>query len=255
VADKTIVVPNWAPIDELPVRPRRNQWSERMGLVDHPVVLYSGTLGLKHDPSILAQVAADLESAHPDAKVVVISQGKGREWLEEWKRQNGAPNLVLLDFQPYEDLPDVLASANLLMAILEPDASKFSVPSKVLTYLCAQRAILGVIPPDNSVAEILTSNGAGRVVDPARRHEVAAQVVSILDDDQLQLLLGQSGRRYAETEFSAERAAERFIEVFDSWVARPTVPAFVVTDDAVALSATLGDDRLVWEPSPAQAAS
>jgi len=32
VEHKSIVVPNWAPIDELPVQPRQNPWSERMGL-------------------------------------------------------------------------------------------------------------------------------------------------------------------------------------------------------------------------------
>ena len=52
----------------------------------------------------------------------------------------------------------MMASADVLVAILEPDASRFSVPSKVLTYLCASRAIVGVLPPDNSVAEILSTH-------------------------------------------------------------------------------------------------
>ncbi len=34
VADKATVVPNWAPIDELPTRPANNQWSRRMGLTE-----------------------------------------------------------------------------------------------------------------------------------------------------------------------------------------------------------------------------
>ena len=78
VDHKTIVVPNWAPIDELPVRSRQNAWSERHGLADCPVVLYSGTLGLKHDPSILAVIAAELEHSTPAAKVVVISESRAR---------------------------------------------------------------------------------------------------------------------------------------------------------------------------------
>ena len=110
VADKATVIPNWAPIDELPTRPANNQWSRRMGLTECPVVLYSGTLGLKHDPSILALISEQLRISHPAARVVVVSQGKGRDWLESWKRENLADNLVLLDFQPYEDLPDVMAS-------------------------------------------------------------------------------------------------------------------------------------------------
>ena len=176
VADKTTVVPNWAPLDELPLCPPDNEWSDRVGLRGRPVVLYSGTLGLKHDPSVLALIAQRLGSSDPAARVVVISEGKGRDWLEGWKRDQGpvADNLVLLDFQPYEDLPAVMGSATVLVAVLEPDASRFSVPSKVLTYLCAGRPIVGVLPTDNSVAEILEAQGAGarRPSGPPRRRRV-----------------------------------------------------------------------------------
>ncbi len=210
VADKAIVVPNWAPIGELPVRPRANEWSERMGLSDTPVVMYSGTLGLKHDPSLLALISEELRVARPDARVVVISEGKGRDWLEEWKAEHRADNLMLFDFQPYDALPDVLGSADVLVALLEPDASRFSVPSKVLTYLCSRRAILGVMPPTNSVAEILLANQAGTVVDPSARADIAASVTELLNDEELRLVMGKAGRRYAENEFSADRAADRF---------------------------------------------
>ena len=140
----------------------------------------------------------------------MISEGKGRDWLEEWKRATGADNLVLLDYQPYEDLPDVLASADLLIALLEPDASRFSVPSKVLTYLCAERAILGVIPRDNAMADLLVRNGAGVVIDPSARDRAAETVVAMLNDDDRRKALGYAGRSFAEAEFSPDLAAERF---------------------------------------------
>ena len=242
VADKTTVVPNWAPIEELPVRDADNEWSARMGLRGHPIVLYSGTLGLKHDPSILALLADRLRVSHPDARVVVISEGKGRDWLEDWKRERGrdADNLVLLDFQPYEDLPAVMASADVLLAVLEPDASRFSVPSKVLTYLCSARAIVGVLPPDNAVAEILTTQGAGRVVC---RDGVASEVAMLLDDEVSRRIMGWAGRRYAERAFSPETAADRFLAIFGDRVAVP-IPSSLPTP----VSAT-PDRRLVSTPS------
>ncbi len=221
VSDKATVVPNWAPIEELPTRPANNQWSRRMGLTDSPVVLYSGTLGLKHDPSILALISEQLRISHPSAKVVVVSQGKGRDWLETWKRENLADNLVLMDFQRYEDLPDVMASADILVALLEPEASRFSVPSKVLTYLCSKRAIVGVLPPDNSVGEILSQHGAGIVVDPADREHVAGVVARLLNEEQLCRDMARAGRGYAERTFSPDRAADQFIEVFGDMVSEP----------------------------------
>jgi putative colanic acid biosynthesis glycosyltransferase WcaI len=224
VAGKSTVVPNWAPLDELPVGPSDNAWSRRMGLAGRPVVLYSGTLGLKHDPNVLALLAAQLRVSHPEARVVVVSEGRGRDWLEAWKREHAADNLVLVDFQPYEDLPLVMASAAILVAILEPDASRFSVPSKVLTYLCAGRPVVAVLPPDNAVAEILCTHRAGRVVDPSKRADVGAEVAALLDDAAARRTMGSAGRRYAERTFSPEKAADRFLEVFGDLVA-PRVPA------------------------------
>jgi glycosyltransferase involved in cell wall biosynthesis len=221
VAGKTTVVPNWAPIDELPVHAADNAWSRKMGLSEHQVVLYSGTLGLKHDPSILAELASGLRDSHPGARVVVVSEGKGRDWLEAHKAQEGAGNLLLLDFQPYEDLPEMMASADLLVAILEPDASKFSVPSKVLTYLCSSRAVLGVLPPDNSVAEILSSEEAGVVVDPSDRALVVKEATALLSDPDRRYAMGRAGRRYAERTFSPETAADRFLSAFGELVAAP----------------------------------
>jgi colanic acid biosynthesis glycosyl transferase WcaI len=241
VAHKTTVVPNWAPIDELPVRPRHNAWSDRTGLTSHPVVLYSGTLGLKHDPSILALISAQLRVSHPDARLVVVSEGKGRDWLETWRSDQLADNLVLLDFQAYEDLPDVMATADVLVAVLEPDASRFSVPSKVLTYLCAERPVVGVLPRDNAVADILLTNGAGTVVDPADRRNVAPEVAELLNDAARCRRMAAAGRRYAEDTFSPETAADRFVEVFG---------ARAVPDDVLAESAASA-----WAESTRRAAS
>jgi glycosyltransferase involved in cell wall biosynthesis len=114
-------IPNWAPIDEMPCLPRRNAWSMDHDLDGRHVLLYSGTLGLKHDPSILLRIARLLHAEDPDARLVVVSEGAGRSWLEEHKGPD-LPQLVLADYQPYDVLPEVLASADILIAILEPAA-------------------------------------------------------------------------------------------------------------------------------------
>jgi colanic acid biosynthesis glycosyl transferase WcaI len=244
VADKAVVVPNWAPIDELPVCDADNAWRSRSGLLGHPVVLYSGTLGLKHDPGILASLAEQLGKSHPMTRVVVISEGKGRDWLEEWKRGRGtaADNLVLLDFQPYADLPAVMGSADVLMAVLEPDASRFSVPSKVLTYLCSGRAIVGVLPADNSVAEILLTHGAGLVV---RRDDAASAVGRLLDDEACRTAMGRAGRRYAERAFSPETAADRFVQVIND-LGPVFVSGSVPEGLPVAAGRTVRDQGMSW---------
>ena len=46
--DRVTTIPNWAPIVDLPVMDKRNEWAIANGVANRTVLLYSGTLGLKH---------------------------------------------------------------------------------------------------------------------------------------------------------------------------------------------------------------
>lgn len=199
------VIPNWAAIDEMPTRPRDNEWARAHGIVGVPVLMYAGTLGLKHDPSVLISLAS---AAPPGTRTVVVSQGLGREWLEA--RVLEVPSLMLLDYQPYEQLPDVLASADVLIVVLERDASRYSVPSKVLNYLCAGRPILALLPSDNAVAQTVEDAGAGLVVEPDDLESTAAALNSILSDSAVSEEMGRAARRYAERTFDVGSVADQF---------------------------------------------
>jgi glycosyltransferase involved in cell wall biosynthesis len=211
--EKVTIIPNWAALSELPVCPRDNEWARSHDLVNRDVVLYSGTLGLKHDPRIFIDIAKALERSKPEARVVVVSEGQGRSLLESEQRRLRLDNLVLLDYQPYEALPEMLASADVLIVVLEPDAGRYSVPSKVLNYLCAARPILGVIPAENDVAAILHSSGAGIAVDPGEHQRAIAELMILLAQPDTRIQMGTAGRQYAEATFDISEIGGRFESV------------------------------------------
>ena len=210
VADRATVVGNWAPLAELPIRRRDNAWARVHGLARRPVVLYAGTLGLKHDPSVFVALAEALRSGLPAARVVVVSEGRGRQWLEAQTRSRRLDNLVLLDYQPYDALPDVLGSADVLLALLEADAGQYSVPSKVLTYLCAKRPIVAVLPPQNAAAATLRDSRGARVLAPGDVRAVITTVLDLLGNPRLRRTLGEAARRYAESQFDVGARADDF---------------------------------------------
>ena len=83
----------------------------------------------------------------------------------------GLANVVFLPFQPYPDLPDLLASTDVLLVPLDKDKSHLSVPSKLYTFMAAGRPILGLASPDSEVAALLRENDCGLTAppdDPAR---------------------------------------------------------------------------------------
>lgn len=205
------VIENWAPLEEMPLRDRVNAWGKKHGLAETRNFIYSGTLGMKHNPDLLAGVAEAFRDV-PDVRMVVISQGKGMDYLKAAKAEKGLENLVLLPFQEFADLPDVMATADVLVAILEPDAGVFSVPSKVLSYLCAGRGILLAVPPENLAARIVAENEAGRVVPPTDVSAFVTAAREMLSGDLT--AFGDSARVYAEQTFDIDAIGARFLNVF-----------------------------------------
>jgi colanic acid biosynthesis glycosyl transferase WcaI len=211
---RATVIPNWADASDVKPLSKQNGWAAAHDLSDRPVLLYSGTLGLKHDPAFLADLATTLGTELPAARVVVVSQGRGRQWLEEWHRDHHeVDTLLLLDYQPYVLLPEVLASADILLALLEPDASAYSVPSKVLTYLCAGRPVAALIPAENAAARTISSSGAGVVMAPGDRARAIREVLDLLSDEGRRSAAADAAREYAERTFDIRDIADRFERV------------------------------------------
>lgn len=211
-AATTRVIENWAPLDELPASPRHNRWSAEHGLDDSKVFLYAGTLGLKHNPGLLLQLAAD-HSDGDGSKVVVVSEGAGADWLEEKAAERGLSNLEILGFQPYSRLPEVLASGDILVVLLEPGAGAFSVPSKVLSYHCAGRPLLAAVPAQNLAARTIERAGSGIVVEPTRPDDFLAAGRKLASMPSLRAAMSASARSYAERTFEIASVADAFEEV------------------------------------------
>ena len=204
--ERVTVIHNWAEL--APAGGRHNPFSAEHGLDGRVTLLYAGTLGLKHEPHQLIALAEAFRD-RPDVAVVVVTEGIGRQRLEEEKRARGLPNLLLVDFQPPERVPDVLATGDVLLSMVRPEAGRFSVPSKVLTYLAAGRAQLCAIPPENLAARVVAESGGGVVVAAGRADELVAAARRLVDDEGLRAALGRQGRAYAEANFDLALAADR----------------------------------------------
>lgn len=209
-AAKTTVIPNWAPLEEIRPVTRLNDWSHEHGLDEVRTLLYSGTLGLKHNPALLVALARQVIDNGQPVRLVVVNQGPAEQVLRDEAARLDVP-LLLLPFQPYERLSEVLGSGDVLVVLLEQDAGAFSVPSKTLSYLCAGRPILGLMPAEN-LASTLVARVEGCVLPPRADSLPAAAewIGSVLADDELSGNLGKAARALAEKEFALATCADSF---------------------------------------------
>ena len=210
--DNLHVIENWAPLEDLPLRKKQNDWAIKHGLDRSKCIIYSGTLGMKHNPSLLLDLSVRFREQR-DVKIVIVSEGAGADWLKEQKKQMGLDNLIILGFQPFDEVANVLGTADLLIAVLEPEAGAFSVPSKVLTYHCAGKPMLLSVPGTNLAAKIVTRQGSGMVVEPDETEEFVKRAELLIRDDMALKKMGRNARAYAEEAFDIKRITDKFESV------------------------------------------
>lgn len=206
---KRSVIENWAPKNKIQVLPTENAWRCSQGLSGKRVALYTGTIGLKHNPALLVD-AAEALCDEPDVQVVVVSEGKYAAQVKEEAARRQLSNLTVLPFQPFESYSEVLASGDVLIAMIEPDAATYSVPSKVLSYLCSGRPIVLAASEHNLAAQTIRRAGAGTVVDSRQSSHYVEAIRDFLSDPLARREAGARARAYAEEHFDITRITDRF---------------------------------------------
>jgi glycosyltransferase involved in cell wall biosynthesis len=208
------VVPNWAPLDELVPAARDNAWAREHGLpVDSVRLVYAGTLGRKHNPLLLIDLLDECRRRGVDASLLVVSEGVGADDLRA--AAGDRPDVMVLGYQPAEVMSEVLSSADVLLALLEPDAARFSVPSKVLSYLSVGRPVVALMPEGNPAAQDVQEAGGCAAEPSAEGVRTAADWIAAATADPRDLAARAArARRLAEERFSIDRIGPRFERIF-----------------------------------------
>ena len=197
--------PNWTPITLFPNQKPSNEHPHKK------LAVYAGTLGLKHRPELLLHLADDPEFKKLGGVVVVVSQGHGRQLLEQ--PENKRENIDLKNFLPIPELAKLFSDASVLLAVLEPEASTFSVPSKIMSYLSAGKPIVASIDPRNASAAILNATGAGIVVSPdSSADDFSHAVINVISNEQLQISMCEASTNYSSENFDGAKAATFFMQ-------------------------------------------
>src|SRR5277367_72206 len=213
--NKIHLIENWSPLDEITPMSKDNAWARENGVADKFCFMYSGTLGMKHRPELLLELAKHLDATR-EAILIVNAAGAGADWLREQTKSLSRDAFRLQPFQPYERLSEVIATADVLIALLDSDAGKFAVPSKTLTYLCAARPILMAAPNVNQAAKVIRNAKAGLVVSPDSPEEFVAAAKEFMNQPDERAACAQYGRAYAERHLNIGFIADRFLNLIQA---------------------------------------
>jgi glycosyltransferase involved in cell wall biosynthesis len=212
--DKNHVIPNWGTLSDISPGEKLNSWSREYALSNKFVFLYTGTLGIKHSPERILNLADEFKT-NSEVVIVVAAQGRGFDWLQEQVKQRHVNNVRTLPLQPFVVFEDVLATADVTVALLESEAGAYAVPSKVLNYLCAGKPVLISSPLDNQAADIVARNKLGIAVCSNDEQAFCQASRQMYDDEDLRGHMSVQSRTYAEANFNVELIAKKFLKAIE----------------------------------------
>jgi colanic acid biosynthesis glycosyl transferase WcaI len=218
--NKIVCIPNWVNINFIrPLPKHNNPWRTTHQLDEKFVVLYSGNIALTQGLETVIEAAISLRHLQ-DIVFTIVGEARALQRLQEYCLLNGADNVLLLPLQPREKLPEMLAASDVGLIVQKRDVISFNMPSKIPLLLASGRPIVGSVPSSGSAARAIALSGGGIIVEPESPHALADAVQNLYTNQALRAKLGNTGRQFAEANYSLEQALDRYECLFSRVVAK-----------------------------------
>ena len=207
--NKITTIPNWGPIEQIPVLSRHNRFADQHGLTNRFVLLYAGTLGMKQDLSMIAETALNLADS-PNVRFVIATDDRGKRLLNHKLSGKRIPNLLQLPLQPTHLYPYLLASSDACLVTLQASAGTYCVPSKLWSIYCSGKPSIVSVDTANLAAKITKRVHAGIVIPPGSSEACIISVKQLMTHPDRCVRMGNNARRYAERHFPINGIADGF---------------------------------------------
>ena len=210
-AEKIVVIKNGVELGLFQRDTSGEAMRARLGLEGKTVAAYFGTHGMAHHLETVLE-AAQILAKDPRIVFVLVGDGAERSRLLELKNQQGLSNVLMLDQQPKEAMPELWATADISLVLLrKTDLFKTVIPSKIFEAMgMATPIILGV---EGECRELVLEAGAGLTIEPQSAVELAAAVRRLADHPDEARAFGQQGYDYVCVNFDRRVLALRYIDV------------------------------------------
>ena len=211
-------ISNWVDVGFVKPLPKKdNAFRQAHGLEGKFVVLYSGNIARTQGVRTIIRSAAQVQD-NPDIQFVIVGEKQQLADLEALKKELNVHNLHLLPFVPREELPTMLAAADVSLILQKQNVVGFNMPSKTQVIMASGRPIIASVPASGAAAEAVQHSDSGYVVEPESPTHLSNAVRALYQDPAECKRLGQNGRQYAIDNYSFHQALSAYESLLRSVV-------------------------------------
>lgn len=199
----TYYLPNW--IDENQVNPATASPHAYLQSTKFKL-LYSGNVGDKQDWDYFIAFARALPQQFYD--IIIVGAGAKYQQLKETVHQ---PNISFYDPVPFEELSDLLCSADAHFLFQKTEVLDTVMPSKLLGMMASEKPSLVLGNEASEVKTVMEHANAGLYFSEPKVKTAVDQLEAWRLDPELRKSMGKEARNYAATRFSRK-------EILTNWV-------------------------------------
>ena len=205
---KISVIENWGNLKDVKIVGKNNDFSKKFNLLNNKFrVVYTGTLALKHDYKLLLR----LISKFKEIEFLIVASGLGYQQLIN--NVQNLKNVKCLPLQPFNQLSNILGSADCALSLMHKDSSIYSVPSKILNYMCAGKPVLARALKDSATHDLIKSSKCG-VVDTSYNNKIFFnQIKKLINNKNKLKKFSLNSRKYAVKKFNIKNITNQFEKI------------------------------------------
>ena len=238
---KMTCISNWVDVDFISPKPKKDSAFRRMhGLEDKFVVLYSGNIARTQGVRTIIHAAKKLQD-NPNIQFVIVGEPSQLTALETLSNQLNVNNVRLLPFVKREDLPDMLAAADVSLIMQKKNVVGFNMPSKTQVIMASGRPIIASVPSEGSTSNAVKQSNSGLVVAPECSTELTNAIQELYSCPELAEAMGENGRLFAIKHYSFKQAIAAYEGLLTSVLQEKTASTPLPTQPVIVLTQELGN--------------
>lgn len=155
------VIYPWADTSRIVPQPKEsNPFAIAHGQCTKFTIIYSGNMGLGHDLETMLGAAELLQA---DDRFHFMFIGSGPKWTKVQSRiqESQLSNTTLLGWQPEDELPNILTTADIAVVSLEAELADLAIPSKTFYSLAAGSPLIVLCEANSDLEQLVRDNNCG----------------------------------------------------------------------------------------------
>ena len=221
--ERVHTVPNGIDAEVFRPGPRAPAVRARWGLNGEPVVGFVGGYQPWHGIDALPALLERLLPRHPDVRLVVVGDGRGRREFERQVEARGlAAHVRVTGAVPHEDVPALIREFDVAVAPYPPpDHDFYFSPLKLFEYMGCAAAIAA--PRLGQIEEVVRHGDTGLLYAPSDPKAFADACDRLLSDRALARRLGVAAAADVRAKYTWDRNAARITRIAETLIGKRAV--------------------------------